>query len=405
MRRADQMTVAHLLEFLHERKHVVDLYTLETGAEMSPDDRAWVSARTRRLFLYPRRRVRAALALLSGVSRGLPLQVALFNSRTMRRDLKREILANQYDLVYVYYFRSAEVVRGLGRDLPSGSPGSSTATYIALQLSQTLNTRRISENAPNLAYRALYALESRLVARYETMIWREFTHSILIGKSDLATINEVAHDLGRPPVTNSFFSAHGTDIARFKPSLEPTIPHSIVFSGVMRTPTNVQAVQWFVREVFPLVREQIPDATFTIVGREPSTEVRALEAEPGVEVTGTVPDPAGYIARAEVCVNPMQAGGGMQNKLIEFLASGKPTVATSVANEGISAPDSAIAIADEPQAFAEQVVQLLSDTDQATQLGQAARKFVEDHWTWEAHFLDLERKLIERTLDPRDVGC
>jgi glycosyltransferase involved in cell wall biosynthesis len=139
------------------------------------------------------------------------------------------------------------------------------------------------------------------------------------------------------------------------------------------------------------VRAALPDATWIIVGREPSAEVRELDKLPGVTVAGTVPDPAIYMAEAAVCINPMQAGGGMQNKLIEYLAMGKAIVATPVANEGIGAtPSKHLLVADTPGDFAAAVIALLNDPERRGALGAAGRTFVLENWTWESHWLRLE---------------
>jgi glycosyltransferase involved in cell wall biosynthesis len=86
----------------------------------------------------------------------------------------------------------------------------------------------------------------------------------------------------------------------------------------------------------------------------------------------------------------------MQNKLLEYMAMAKPVVATSVANEGIGAPpDECLLIEDTPRGFADAVVRLLRDPARSAQLGMAARRYVERHWTWEAHFLKLEQAMLE----------
>ena len=165
-------------------------------------------------------------------------------------------------------------------------------------------------------------------------------------------------------------------------------PATLVFCGVLRTYANVHAITWFADEVWPLMKEARPDARLLIVGRDPRPEVRDLGRRDGIEVTGEVANPADYIARAQLCINPVQAGAGMQNKLIEFLAMAKPVVATSVANEGIGArPGEHLMIADSPAVFAAAIQNLLGNSARAASLGTAARRFVEETWTWEAQFL------------------
>lgn len=392
MRRADQLTVAHLLAFLHARGHAVDLYAVNTGGVADAEDLVWLNKACREVRLYGHGKTDIARAL-AGITKGLPTQVGLFSHPKQKREVHARIAAGDYDVVYTYYFRSAEITRDTGRP-PGTPPGSDPrpATFLAMQLSQTLNTRRIAQNAPNLANRLFYAVESRLVAAYEARIWKHFTHSVLIGPRDVKEIANTCRAQGVPPIDNWVYGAHGTDVKRFAPRTDiAEKSNHLVFSGVMRTPTNVHAVQWFADKVWPKVRAAVPDATWTIVGREPSGEVQELGRLSGVTVAGTVPDPSTYMAEAAICINPMQAGGGMQNKLIEYLAMGKAIVATPVANEGIGATSGEHLIeAGSPEAFANAVIALLGDDERRAALGAAGRAFVLANWTWESHWLRLE---------------
>lgn len=392
MRRADQMTVAHLLAFLKARGHAVDLFCIKTGAVPSAADEDWLRQTCRAVRYYNhdwRAFVRAPLLALL---RGIPLQVGLFSHPRQKKEIHDQVLADEYDILYTYYLRSAETVRGAGRRAVAANGERGPVSFLALQLSQALNARRIAENAPNIWLKWLYRIESRLMAGYESSVWQDFTHTVLIGKSDLEEIQKNCVRRNRRTIDNYIFGAHGTDVDRFAPRSDIAVrPHHLVFSGVMRTPTNVQAVQWFAANVWGKVRAAVPNATWSIVGREPAPEVRRLARLPGVEVTGTVKDPSACIAEATVCINPMQAGGGMQNKLIEYLACAKATVATRIANEGIGAtPGKHLLIADQPEEFAAAVVELLQNAVLGERLGTAAREFVQSHWTWEAHFLKLE---------------
>ena len=393
MRRADQMTVAHLIAFLKARGHFVDLYNVGTGGDPDEVEHTWLRERCASIATFAHRPLDACRAALLSLT-GLPVQVGLFSNGRQRRALMGAVDAGRYDLVYTYYFRSAEISKEIAR---RGDSATRPATFLAMQLSQTLNTSRIAKNAPNIANRLFYSFESKLVERYEAKIWRFFDRVVLIGKNDAQAINETSRKLGGPNLDNVVFCAHGVDTERFRPRDDlDEVPGKLVFSGVMRTPTNVQAVQWFVGKVWPLIRAQVPEATFDIVGREPSSEVLALSEVPGVTVVGTVPDTSVPIATASLCINSMQAGGGMQNKLIEYLGSAKAVVATSVANEGIGARSGEhLVIADKPEDFAKEVVGLLRDPERRRALGQAARQFILNEWTWEAHFLKLENAFHE----------
>ena len=226
---------------------------------------------------------------------------------------------------------------------------------------------------------------------YEVAAAADFDRVFLCGPSDIAALERTA------PVPNAVVCPHGQDIpplARVRDATRE--PGAIVISGVMSTFTNVDAASWFAREIFPRVEARAPGAKFWIVGRNPQRAVQAL-ARPGrVEVTGEVPDVADWLCRAEVAVAPLRIAAGMQNKLVQAMACELAVVATPEANEGIgAAPDEHLLLRSDPQSFADAVVALLGDAERRRQLGQAARRFVESHWTWEAHFEKLEGVLLE----------
>ena len=124
--------------------------------------------------------------------------------------------------------------------------------------------------------------------------------------------------------------------------------------------------------------------------------MQALERTPGITVTGEVDDVYAWLCRAEVGIDPVRIGAGMQNKLIQAMACELPVVATTVANEGIGAePEKQLLLRDDPESTAEAVISLLRDAEQRRRIGRAARDFVETHWTWEVHFEKFEKLLRE----------
>jgi glycosyltransferase involved in cell wall biosynthesis len=158
----------------------------------------------------------------------------------------------------------------------------------------------------------------------------------------------------------------------------------ILFTGRMGYFPNAEAAIYFATRVFPLILQQKPDARFLIVGADPPRRVRRLSRLPGVEVTGYVPRIQDYLARATVAVAPMQAGTGIQNKVLEAMASGVPVVATRYALGGIEAVDGEhLLVADDADGLADQVVRLLRDPALRRRLARNARQLVEEKYTWE----------------------
>ena len=175
---------------------------------------------------------------------------------------------------------------------------------------------------------------------------------------------------------------------------------TIGFVGSMDYFPNFEAVTHFCRSILPRIREQLGEPLrFVVVGRNPPPEVLGLASEPGIEVTGTVPDVAPYYAQFDLTVAPIRSGGGTRIKILEAFAFGRPVVATTVGAEGIEARNGdSIFIADEPDAFAARCVQLLKDEALRDSMAAAGRRLVEERYSMaaigevlRASFLDLHR--------------
>ena len=393
MMRGDQLTVSHLLSYFKARGHVVDFYTTDVDGDITTEQKCWLDEACNSVIIAPQSKQFKLLGLINGAFALRPLQVGLFDNTTISAAAEAGVKAGNYDIIYCYYLRSITAVPGgFAPDQVQVFCGRRTAAFLAMQLSQTLNTRRIYENATGMGKRLVYGLEAWLMQRLEARIWQKFTKVMLIGPKDVEAVEAACAAEGQPKISNWLYGAHGTNVEAFKPA-EPAevMADRIIFSGSMLYQPNVQAVQWFFDRCWPQIKAARPNAQWYIVGRDPLPEVIALGQNDGITVTGTVPDVGEHIRKATVCINPMLAAGGMQNKLIEYMACAKPIVATTVANEGIMAPEGrALTIADDAEAFTAAVLDLLNDQDKALSLGQSAREFVLENWTWEAHFDKLE---------------
>lgn len=391
MTRADQMTVAHWIAYLSARGHHVELFALTGRTPPSPEAMAWLNRNCAAVHLFRRPRWRAIAGAALGWLRGRPLQVGYFTDRAQIRAVRQA--ASGFDAVYVYYMRSAEVARG-GLEAP---------TVLALQVSQSLNIARMVQNFRPGLERCLYQLEAPHVRRYEAQIWRHVNRTVLIGPADLAAVTEACKAERLPAIDNALLLPHGSDL-----SAPPPAPaddgNTVMFLGVLATNTNVEGVLWFVSTIWPLVRRARPDARFVIAGRRPRKSILALHGRNGVEVLGEVRDPLPWLAKATVCVSPVQAAAGMQNKLLDYFRAGKAVVATFAANEGIGAPPArAICLADQPALFAQHILDLMGNPAERRSMGLAARAFVENGWSWEAWFQKLEQAIEATIRYPRPI--
>src|SRR5208282_2694024 len=154
---------------------------------------------------------------------------------------------------------------------------------------------------------------------------------------------------------------YGVDLEYYARRMAPEA-WRIVFTGNMSWPPNEDAAEHFARDIMPAIRSRIPDASFWIVGAEPSARVQNLARIAGIHVTGTVADIRPWIWSAAVYASPLRFGLGVKNKILEAMASGAPIVATSRSLSGTPLIDGQHAlIADDDAKFADSVTRLLSD--------------------------------------------
>lgn len=387
--KGDRLTIFHLLEFF-ARRHLVSLVCfLEEG-----QDPAWaekVAPFCARVEMVPLRKSRAYFNCATGLWGRTPLQIHYYRDAAMRAAVGRVIDDLQPDLLYAHTIRMGQYIE----------PYRTYPRVLAMQIAMTLNYQRLAEHADNWASKLFFTTEYRKVRAFEAEYARQFDRVLLISQHDLDAIEQ------KRPLDNVFFSPHGVDFDYFAPDESVAKePDSLILTGNMNYAPNVDAVTYFCAEILPLVRQQVPAVKVNIVGADPAPKVLALAQEPGVQVTGRVPDLRPYMNRAQVALAPLRIGAGLQNKVLEGMAMGLPMVITSVANEGIQAkaPDHLL-IGDTAEAFAACVVTLLQDADQRRRLGAAARTFIQQQWSWDKHFSDLEQLFTALVEQRNRVRC
>jgi len=196
----------------------------------------------------------------------------------------------------------------------------------------------------------------------------------------------------------------GVDLDYFKPPAVPAAGPRLVFVGAFQHLPNVEAMTYFCREVLPLVRKEIPDVELSIVGSNPPPLITSLAAEPGIQVTGFVPDIRPYMAASSVYVVPLRLGVGIRGKILEAWSMKMAVVSTSVGCAGLRCEnDRNLLIADDSGHFAAQVLSLLRDPARRQRLGEEGRKTVEQYYGWEKAARELDA-LYRHYLNRRHAG-
>ena len=160
---------------------------------------------------------------------------------------------------------------------------------------------------------------------------------------------------------------------------------TILFVGAMDRPVNIQAAMYFHTQVLPLIRKEIPDVHFYIVGNKPPDEIKALgNNDHNVFVTGFVEDVKPFFLRATVFVAPLFIGGGVITKILDAMAAGLPVITSSIGNEGIDAlPGKDLLIANTPEDFAKMALLLMNDHNLWSAYSENGKAFVRKHFDWD----------------------
>ncbi|MDY7009782.1 MAG: TIGR03087 family PEP-CTERM/XrtA system glycosyltransferase [Planctomycetota bacterium] len=307
--------------------------------------------------------IRGGISLLIGRS----VTEEYFHSRRLREMIISEARREPFDLVMCYSSST----------LPFGLAVSAPVRVIDLVDIDSAKWSGYSASA-RWPKSLLYRHEAAAVGRLERRAVERCDAALLVSEAESAAMGPV----GSKVIT----VANGVDVDFFRPdAVAPADlgPASLVFTGTMDYRPNVEAVCWFVREVWPETKRRIPELTFTIVGRNPTRPVRRLAKIPGLNVTGSVPDVRGYLAAAGVVICPLQMARGIQNKVLEAMAMGKAVVASPAALEGLDVETGKDLLqADTPDEWRRYILELLADGELRDRLGRSARVCVESKYNW-----------------------
>lgn len=232
----------------------------------------------------------------------------------------------------------------------------------------------------NPAKKAYFAQEAWKLARVERQFCPDFASNIVCSALDGERLKQVAGELTFDVIPN------GVDLDYFRPQAGESNPPTLIFAGRLSAYTNRRAALTIVNELWPLIRDQLPDVVFKLVGASPPPEARRLAAEdPRFVVTGFVDDVREHLDAAAIYVCPITDGGGTKLKVLDALAMSKPLVADPIACEGIEVVDGeSVLYAQRPQDYVDRIAELLRAPQRRRQLGLAGRQLVEREYAYSA---------------------
>jgi len=247
--------------------------------------------------------------------------------------------------------------------------------------------QRVAETTQPGPFQWLIQRDWRFIKRYEGQMCRAFDTVLTVSDSDRKALEEAA----RTPLVAAVIPIAVDTGAEAVIERSAQADH-ILHIGTMYWPPNIEGVQWFINEVFPLVRSGRPQAVFDVVGARPPEELlRQSQPGSGITITGYVPDVSEYLQKAGVFVVPLLAGSGMRVKILEALARGLPVVTTTIGCEGIAVRDGEhLLVADTPIEFAAAILRVLEDPGLAQRLGRQGRALIEECYDYRVAYRPLE---------------
>lgn len=299
----------------------------------------------------------------------LPYFVERYRSDVMRDEIKRTLEQRSPDIVVCDFLVPAVNL-----------PDTDEVPTVLFQHNVEAEIWRRHTNVEDNPLKKWYFRQQwQKAERFEGKECKRFDRVVAVSEND-REIFEVRYELEDVKVVET-----GVDTEYYKPTgRRPQKSNHLVFTGSMDWRPNEDAMVWFVEEILPRIRQEVPDATLSIVGRRPTSTVEELETSyKGVSVTGRVPDVRPYLEEASVFVCPLRIGGGTRLKVYEAMAMELPVVSTKVGIEGLPLSDGEeLLVTDDAEVFAEKVGQLLKDSSKARNLAQHAASRVRNDFGW-----------------------
>lgn len=317
----------------------------------------------------------------------LPLQISYYYSFRMKKKIDEILSKEKFNGIYVHLLRMAHYAKDAKR------------VYKVLDLTDaiSLSLRRSLRYRKPLAF-IVYLLEWLRVKRYEKKIINSFDRCLLVSPVDKEIIETAFSAKNITVVSN------GVDFDYFKPNGDNYDPRNIVFLGNMHSFPNQDAVFYFYKSILPLIKEEVPDVKFYIVGINCSNKIKKLNKDKNIVVVSGVEDVRPYLMNSAVLVCPIRVGAGIQNKILEATALGVPVVTSSVGFEGLCArKDKDIIVADKPEEFAQKVKEIMKRRDYRQEIAQNGRKFIIQNYSWQKEGQKLE-SIFQDSSDKGLVG-
>lgn len=373
LEKGDKLRAYHLLKGL-SKDHELYLFALsDQPVEKQHFDE--VASFCQEVVVFQQSKASIAAHLLRKWVQGWPLQMGYYYQSSAAKQLQSFVDRIDPDRIYFQLLRTA----GYAQLFPG------YAKTIDYMDAFAAGMQRRAEQSKGVT-KWIWQSEANRLKAWEAKVYPWFDQHTVITQHDADLIH-------RPANSSIKVVSNGIDLDYFKPKPQVRKDIDLIFAGNMSYAPNVKAAQYLVNEIAPLLYRDFPDLSIALVGTDPHPSVQRLESN-HVTVTGWVDDITDWYARAKIMLAPMQIGAGLQNKLLEAMAMGLPTVTSPLAQKAMPRQtEDFVGVADQPSDYADRVMQLLTDQNRLDTLGKAGQAYVRETHNWERIATDLSRYL------------
>ncbi len=309
-----------------------------------------------------------------------PLEIGYYYNNKFNAKINEILDKHKIDLAFSFFMRTAEYLKD-----------KSTKKILMAEDCRILYQKRSYENSTRIHQKFIRWREYKKLIQYEPKIVNYFDTTTLVTEEDIKAMK-----LNNPKAHYSLLS-NGTDVDKFMPDPQKTNEKIILFAGKLDVWANQLMCEKIIKELFPSIKKQVPEAKLFIVGANPTKSLLLLRKK-DINIIPNVPNMIEYLQKASLFLHPHDGGSGIQNKLLEAMSCGCPVVTTNTGNQGINGIDGThLMIGNNNKELIDKAVLILKNNDLAKNIARNGRDLIVKTHSWDVIYKQLN-SIMENVL-------
>ena len=367
----------NLITQLASLGHEVKVFTLGSNRQDLKDAQA-LEAKCSDVFYHVQPVWRSLLNSVVAVPSRRPLQSVYSWQGGMARELAKYVSRKEIDIVHVEHLRGSRYGVYIKAKFPTIPVVWDSVDCISHLFQQAAG------NSNSFFGKFVTRFELLRTKKAEGNLICSFDHVLVTSSNDKNALLELLPTEKKPSPVSVLPNGVNLDYFHPNPDVQRD-PATVVFSGKMSYHANISMVEYLVSEIMPRVWKARPETHLFIVGKDPSSDIKALEKNPRITVTGTVEDIRPFLWRATVSIVPLLYGAGIQNKILEAMATGTPVITTSRTLSALQVqPGIDLLVANNASEFAQNTLLLINDQNLKHAIGNSGLTYVRSNHDWKS---------------------